>query len=90
MDKERRRRRNSSMDSPSPIGASGEQARGGLSPFSQRMQKQPAQNPSMMNMPPEYGSKKPEPGANADAPLPPGEVSPKMPSVCIFLGFLLS
>ena len=77
MDKERRRRRNSS---PSPIGAGGEQARGGLSPFSQRMQKQQAQaqNPSMMNMPPEYGHKKPEPGANADAPLPPGEVSHKM------------
>ena len=80
------------MDSPSPIGAPGEQARGGLSPFSQRMQKQPAQNPSMMNMPPEYGPKKPETGANADAPLPPGEVSPKIPSVCmcIFFAFLLS
>ena len=75
MEKERRRRRNSS---PSPIAASGEQVRGGLSPFSQRMQKQPAQNPSMMNMPPEYGPKKSEPGINADAPLPPGEVCPKM------------
>ena len=71
MDKDRRGRRNSS---PSPIGAAGEQARGGLSPFSQRMQKQQSQNPSMMNMPPEYGPKKPEAVANADAPLPPGEV----------------
>lgn len=68
------------MESPSPIGDAREQARGGLSPFSQRMQKQQAQaqNPSMMNMPPEYGPKKPEPGANADAPLPPGEVSSEM------------
>ena len=73
MDKERRRRGNSSLGSPSPIGA-GEQARGGLSPFSQRMQKQQAQNPSMMNLPPECGPKKPGTAATAGAVLPPGEV----------------
>ena len=75
------------MESPSPIGDAREQARGGLSPFSQRMQRQQAQNPSMMNMPPEYGPKKPEPGANADAPLPPGEVRSEMKPVCTFLNF---